>query len=125
VQAQLRQPEPVTPRMKAKPDQQSQIVPVSLKIPAKKVLELPLQMPKPQPTKAEADAAAQGTVVLDVGNSVEVPSFVGRPVRSVIELAQQQGLEVDVAGSGLAREQSPLPGTRVSSGSHVAVRFGR
>jgi cell division protein FtsI (penicillin-binding protein 3) len=123
VQAQLSQPEPVIPRM-TKP--QPAVVPASLKLPA---APKPQPLPQPPPSEparaAEAATPAQGTVVLDVGNSVEVPSFVGRPVRSVIELAQQQGIEVDVAGSGVAREQSPAPGTRVSAGSHVTVRFGR
>jgi cell division protein FtsI (penicillin-binding protein 3) len=126
VQAQLRQPDPVTPNMTTTPRQPAQVVPASLKMPtATKQTEPSPEMPKTPPTKAEIDAAARGTVVLDVGNSVEVPSFVGRPVRSVIEIAQQQGLEVDVAGSGLAKDQSPPAGTRVSAGSHVAVRFGR
>lgn len=124
VQAQLRQPDPVVPRMQERPKQQPSVVPASLKLPAKPV-QPAARSPQPEPARVEEPATAQGTVVLDVGNSVEVPSFVGRPVRSVIELAQQQGLEVDVAGSGVARDQTPAAGTRVSAGSHVAVRFGR
>ena len=126
VQAQLRQPDPVIPQVQTKPvklnKEEAKLVQASLKVPTP---GKPEPLPQPPPTKAELDAAAHGTVVLDVGNSVEVPSFVGRPVRSVIEIAQQQGLEVDMVGNGLAREQSPAAGTRVSSGSHVAVRFGR
>jgi cell division protein FtsI (penicillin-binding protein 3) len=125
VQAQLRQPDPVTPRMEPKPTQQAAVVPASLKMPASKPPK-PIATPAaPEAARAQVETPAHGTVVLDVGNSVEVPSFVGQPVRSVIELAQQQGLEVDVAGSGVARDQSPAAGTRVSTGSHVAVKFGR
>ena len=123
VQAQLRQPDPVAPRMETKPLEEASVKPASLKLAAK-----PAHTPEPlpmEPPRAEVPTPAHGTVVLDVGNSVEVPSFVGRPVRSVIEMAQQQGLEVDVAGSGVARDQSPAAGTRVSTGSHVTVRFGR
>jgi cell division protein FtsI (penicillin-binding protein 3) len=126
VQAQLRDSDPVIPRVEVKPvklnKDEAALVRASLKVPP---ASKPQPLPQAPPTKAELDAAAHGTVVLDVGNSVEVPSFVGRPVRSVIEIAQQQGLEVDVVGNGLAREQSPVAGTRVSAGAHVAVRFGR
>jgi cell division protein FtsI (penicillin-binding protein 3) len=125
VQAQLRQPEPVTPRMESKPSQRAAVVPASLKMSAEKAAKTVASPALPEAARAEVQTPAHGTVVLDVGNSVEVPSFVGQPVRSVIELAQQQGLEVDVAGSGVARDQSPAAGTRVSAGSHVAVRFGR
>ena len=125
VQAQLRQPDPVTPRIEPKPAQQVAIVPASLKMPTTKPAKPIAPSSQPEVARAEVQTPAHGTVVLDVGNSVEVPSFVGQPVRSVIELAQQQGLEVDVAGSGVARDQSPAAGTRVSAGSHVAVRFGR
>jgi len=69
---------------------------------------------------------SSGTVVLDVEQGgIEVPSFVGKSVRSAVEMAEQRGLDVDVVGSGLAREQSPAPGSRVAAGSTVTVTFGR
>ncbi len=76
------------------------------------------------PSASEAAASAGGTVVLNV-NGVSVPTFLGRSLRSVVEMAQQAGLELDVHGSGVAREQSPLPGTKVPPGSKVLVRFAR
>ena len=67
-----------------------------------------------------------GTVVLDVEEGgIEVPSFLGKNLRVAIEAAQDAGLDLDAVGSGIAREQSPLPGARVAAGSRITVRFGR
>ena len=69
---------------------------------------------------------ASGTVVLDVEEGgIEMPSFLGKSMRSAIEAAQDAGLDLDAVGSGTAREQSPSPGTKVAVGSRVVVRFGR
>ncbi len=68
---------------------------------------------------------AQGTVVLDVGDGPVVPSFVGKSMRAAVEAAQEAGIEIDVLGSGVAREQSPPAGTRLPLGTRVAVKFGR
>lgn len=69
---------------------------------------------------------SRGTVVLDVEpGGIVVPTFIGKPLRAVIETAQSSGVEVDTVGSGIAREQSPAPGARVAAGSHVEVRFER
>jgi len=67
-----------------------------------------------------------GTVVLDVEQGgIEVPSFVGKTVRRALETAQDAGLELQAMGSGVARTQSPPPGTHVHSGAQVKVQFGR
>lgn len=76
-----------------------------------------LENPNPVP--------ARGTVVIDVEGGQVVPSFVGKPLRSAIETAQQSGFELAVIGTGVAREQSPPAGTRMPPGSKVAVRFSR
>jgi len=69
---------------------------------------------------------ANGTVVLDVEpGGIEVPSFVGKTVRGAVEAAQDAGLELEVVGSGLARQQSPAAGAHVAAGSRVTVQFGR
>jgi cell division protein FtsI (penicillin-binding protein 3) len=69
---------------------------------------------------------ANGTVVLDVEqNGITVPSFQGKSVRSAIELAESSGLDLDVVGSGLGREQNPPAGSHVVNGSRITVRFGR
>jgi cell division protein FtsI (penicillin-binding protein 3) len=65
-------------------------------------------------------------VILDVEEGgIEVPSFLGKNLRVAIEAAQDVGLDLDAIGSGVAREQSPLPGVHVAAGSRVTVRFGR
>ncbi len=79
--------------------------------------------PLHQPTPAELSAAAKGTVVLDVDSGVVVPSFLGKPLRSAVESAQQSGLEINAIGSGVAREQWPAPGSHLASGQRITVRF--
>ena len=70
--------------------------------------------------------AENGTVVLDVEQGgVVVPSFVGKTVRSAIEAAEDNGLELDAIGSGIARDQSPSAGSHVAAGSRIMVRFDR
>jgi cell division protein FtsI (penicillin-binding protein 3) len=65
-----------------------------------------------------------GTVVLDIEQGgIEVPSFMGKTVRAAIESAQDSGLELEVAGSGTARDQTPAPGSHVPAGSRIMVRF--
>jgi cell division protein FtsI (penicillin-binding protein 3) len=69
---------------------------------------------------------SSGTVVLDVEQGgILVPSFLGKSVRAAIEIAQENGLDLDAVGNGLAREQSPPPGSHVTSGTSVTVKFGR
>jgi cell division protein FtsI (penicillin-binding protein 3) len=83
--------------------------------------------PEPQPPAAVGGHPPEnGTVILDLEqNAAVVPSFAGKSVRAAIEMAQENGLDLDAVGSGLARDQSPLAGTHVPSGSKVTVRFGR
>jgi len=111
----------------------------------------PVRGDAPDNTKAEADAApapadpnsqvsaalsglsaapvpaatADGTVVLNLGSGIAVPSFMGKSLRSVVEEAQQSGLELNVLGSGIARQQSPAPGSHLLTGQRVTVRFSR
>jgi cell division protein FtsI (penicillin-binding protein 3) len=81
--------------------------------------------PKPEPSASEPEPS-KGTVVLDVEQGgIEVPSFIGKSVRGAIETAQDIGLELNPVGSGIAREQTPAPGTHVTAGSRVLVKFGR
>ena len=73
-----------------------------------------------------AHLPSSGTIVLDVEQGgIVVPSFLGKSVRTAIEMAQESGLDLDAVGSGLARQQSPPPGSHVASGSQVTVKFGR
>jgi cell division protein FtsI (penicillin-binding protein 3) len=79
--------------------------------------------PDPAPT---VNLPTTGTVVLEVEQGgIVVPSFLGKSVRATIEMAQESGLELDAVGSGIARDQSPSPGSHVTAGSRVTVKFGR
>ncbi len=74
---------------------------------------------------SEATGPGPGTVVLDDGPSLTVPDFTGLAVRRVAEESQALGLELNVAGSGLAVEQSPPQGAQVPAGTRLWVRFER
>ena len=79
-----------------------------------------LPLPPPEPS-----VKPNGTVILDVGGGATVPSFIGKSMRAAIETAQSEGIDLDVIGSGVAREQSPPPGAPMPPGGRVAVRFVR
>lgn len=95
--------------------------------PTLEIAEAPASPPATQdvaPDKTEASADG-GTVVVELEDGIVVPSLVGKPLREVIQIAQRAGLDIDVIGSGVAREQQPPPGVRIAPGSRVAVRFAR
>lgn len=78
------------------------------------------------PASTEASPPAKGTVVLEVEQGgIVVPSFLGKSVRSAIELAESTGLDIEIVGSGLAQGQSPAPGAHVGPGSRISVTFSR
>jgi cell division protein FtsI (penicillin-binding protein 3) len=81
------------------------------------------QTARMSPVPAKDETSAGSTVVLDVDSGPVVPSFLGKTLRASVEVAQQSGLEMSAIGSGIAREQSPLPGTHLASGQRVTVRF--
>ena len=112
VQATIRESEPPAVQIAASTDQgqKSQNPPVNAEKPDVAADRLP----------------TSGTVVLDVEQGgIVVPSFLGKTVRGAVEAAQDAGLEIEATGSGVARQQSPPPGTRVAAGAHVTVQFGR
>ena len=83
--------------------------------------QAPTAPPSPQATQSTPSGG--GTVVLAVDGGTVVPSFLGKPLRSAVEAAQQSGLEINAIGSGVAREQWPAPGSRLVAGQHITVRF--
>jgi cell division protein FtsI (penicillin-binding protein 3) len=84
----------------------------------------PVPAATPTPTPAQP-VQARGTVVLDVAGGVVVPNFIGKSLRTVLEEAQAQGIELEPSGSGLAQLQSPPPGSKIPHGGHVSIKFGR
>ena len=79
-------------------------------------------LPLRAPPTAQIDARG-GTVVLDVGGASTVPSLLGLSMREAIASAHKAGFELQVVGSGTAREQQPPPGAYLPPGSKIAVRF--
>lgn len=73
---------------------------------------------------APSSSSESGTTML-ASASDAVPNFHGKPVRAVVEEATALGLEVELRGSGVARRQSPAPGSRFSAGARVTVEFER
>jgi cell division protein FtsI (penicillin-binding protein 3) len=79
----------------------------------------------PAKTVPAIEVKEKGSVVVDAGLRVPVPSFEGTGLRGVVERADAVGLRVQAVGSGLAREQAPAAGTLVPAGTEVIVRFSR
>ncbi len=118
----------------AAPAQQQKPSPVIASAPAAKLTPAAVisksappvaETPAPAPQNAKEDHGGAGTVVVDVGSGIAVPSFAGKTLRSAVEIAQDAGLEIEAVGSGIARTQSPAPGTRVPNGTRISVRFAR
>jgi cell division protein FtsI (penicillin-binding protein 3) len=87
----------------------------------------PVANPASQATSVSAEhQASAGTVILDIEQGgVLVPSFTGKSVRAAVEMAQDSGLDLDIVGSGIARDQSLSAGTHVPTGAKITVSFGR
>jgi len=81
--------------------------------------------PTVQPASFKSPEQPKGTVVLDVAGGVLVPDFHGKSLRVALEEAESVGLELEVNGSGVGQDQSPVAGSRIPPGGHVAVQFGR
>jgi cell division protein FtsI (penicillin-binding protein 3) len=79
----------------------------------------------PSPIIAPVSAPVRGTLVFDTAGGALVPDFRGMPVRSALEQAQAAGIELEISGSGVGREQSPEAGAKLPPGGHVMVRFSR
>jgi cell division protein FtsI (penicillin-binding protein 3) len=81
-----------------------------------------------QPTAQKAPSSPQPpsiSVVVAGAGQLRVPTLVGLSVRQVIEQAGSSGLQVEIDGSGTAREQAPAPGTMVPPGTKIVVRCAR
>jgi penicillin-binding protein 2 len=78
-----------------------------------------------QQASLKSPEQARGTVVLDVAGGVLVPDFRGKSLRIALEEAESAGLELEISGSGVGQEQTPVAGSRIPPGGHVSVKFGR
>jgi cell division protein FtsI (penicillin-binding protein 3) len=55
----------------------------------------------------------------------KAPNFIGLSMRSVVALAQAQGLPVVLAGTGIVRAQVPPPGAVLHGGERIRVDLAR
>jgi cell division protein FtsI (penicillin-binding protein 3) len=92
------------------------------------------QPPQPQdkPSTPALVQLAQNTsppmgrsVTISEAKQLRVPSLVGLSMRDVILQANSSGLDVEIAGSGTAREQAPAAGTMVAEGTKIVVKCSR
>jgi cell division protein FtsI (penicillin-binding protein 3) len=65
------------------------------------------------------------SVTISEAKQFRVPSLVGLSVRDVIVQAAAAGLDVEIAGSGTAREQAPTAGSMVAEGTKIVVKCSR
>jgi cell division protein FtsI (penicillin-binding protein 3) len=54
-----------------------------------------------------------------------VPDFRGKSMRSVVEEASADGIELTIEGSGVARAQVPMPGKPLRRGERIRIVFTR
>ncbi len=66
---------------------------------------------------------APGSVIVNLGKGLTVPSFSGQPVRVVAGECERLGLDPILQGHGVAVSQSPAAGVAVVPGSKVLIRF--
>lgn len=104
----------------------NEIIPAAMRENISQPMQTPAAMASTSQIPSPAPMPANGTVVLDVEQGgIAVPSFLGKSVRSAIEAAEANGLDLEIVGSGIAQDQSPAPGAHVASGTKIMVRFGR
>jgi len=111
---------------------------------ALRVLDVPRDLPDQQPPpemakKAEVDDLSIADIGSDQPNILEegeddgetapggprVPNFRGMTMRAALATAAAQGLTIVPGGSGVARMQSPPPGSLLHEGERIRVQFVR
>ncbi len=97
----------------------------------KEIDDLPLAELSNPPTEQDLKEASGDSEIEQVSsasassNTPTVPSFIGETVKHVMQEAAENGIEVDMFGEGLAREQVPAAGAALNPGEHIRVRFAR
>jgi cell division protein FtsI (penicillin-binding protein 3) len=85
----------------------------------------PAQQTQAAPQTQSAPQTAASKVVVSEAAQLRVPSLLGFSVRQAIEAAGNAGLEVEITGSGIVREQAPAPGTMVAPGTKIVAKCAR
>jgi cell division protein FtsI (penicillin-binding protein 3) len=81
--------------------------------------------PSPSRESENSSESDTKTIQLPDAKQLRVPSLTGLPVREVIEQAGSAGLEVQITGNGICRQQAPAAGTMVAPGTKIVVRCAR
>ncbi|MES1258617.1 MAG: penicillin-binding protein [Acidobacteriota bacterium] len=74
---------------------------------------------------APAPAPAPVAVPPRAPSGPTVPDFRGKSMRSVVEQASAEGIELTIEGSGVARAQVPMPGKPLRRGERIRIVFTR
>jgi len=107
--------------------EQMQIIPGNANsgdIPPAPAPSLALATVAPPPKEVSA-AVAPGPAAQAKDPQPVMPDFRGKSMRDAMEAASEDGIEVMVEGSGVARAQVPLPGTPLHQGDRVRIVFTR
>ncbi|MGD0577608.1 MAG: penicillin-binding protein [Bryobacteraceae bacterium] len=99
--------------------------------PAKEVNEAP-EAP-PSRSAADSETAVEQQPELELVRSAgrvyvagpRVPDLRGKSMIAVMRESAARGMDVEIVGSGVAREQSPKPGTILAAGERIRVEFAR
>ena len=84
----------------------------------------PVQRQQAFPVAAQARPSRPvGAPILLAVSPASMPDFAGKPLREVVEEATAIGVAVELRGNGLARRQSPPPGSPLLAGSRIRVEF--
>ncbi len=76
----------------------------------------PVYGPPPPPVAPVAASRESGPTA---------PNFIGLSMRSVVSMAQAQGIDVVMAGTGIVRTQEPPPGAVLHGGERIRVDLAR
>jgi cell division protein FtsI (penicillin-binding protein 3) len=86
----------------------------------------PVQADSPAPAEESRDASLDRRPFLKSAMvGPKVPDFRGMTLRAVLEESAATGVQIEVSGSGLARNQEPAAGSILGPGAHVRVQFTR
>ncbi|HVO23740.1 MAG TPA: penicillin-binding transpeptidase domain-containing protein [Candidatus Margulisiibacteriota bacterium] len=123
----LRTPPPVQQAMAAQPTASPVQKPTPVQVNAATSSHEASPAARATAESAPSQVAQNGHTVVTIsdGKKLTVPSLIGLPLRKVIEMASTAGLNVEIVGDGIAREQAPAPGTKVPNGTKIVVRFSR
>ena len=103
------------------PEEADDVAIADMSVPPEDLVQLPAPPAvAPTPLASPAQAASPSAVAI-AGPSA--PSFEGKTVRAVIKQSLAMGVPVEVVGSGIARQQAPLPGSPLNAGEKVRVLF--